>query len=59
MAEDLIAVRDAAQDAAWVAAWDAVWDEYSAEFMRLCNLEGEYGEVVQRCAVTEGGGKAA
>ena len=41
------AARDAARDAAWAAAWAAAWKHFEAELVRLCRLEGEYGEVVK------------
>jgi len=43
------AVWSAARSAAWSAAWSAemaaVIDIFKAEFIRLCRLEGDYGEV--------------
>jgi hypothetical protein len=38
-------VRDFAAMAVGDAAKDAAWDDFEREFIRLCRLEGEYGEV--------------
>ena len=43
--EDLAAAWAAARDAAWAAAGAAAGADFRCEFVRLCRLEGEYGEV--------------
>ena len=51
------AAWSAARDAAWTVARDAAWDHFKQEFIRLCRLEGEYGEVISAKSEREGESK--